>query len=285
MVIGKLESRRSLAAAALAMGISAAGAAHAGEPENVRFQLTDLDLRDPHMFTDFIGCRDITDTSIVDFSINAMLQAGIETDGDDDGYLDQSFVIDFSPLDQSAPTNPMAFGPALCTAPLGASICAAPSPAEPAPAALDSETTCLEPFEGTVRPYSPAVAASPPPCFVSSEGTLTLYLAGIPLTLVDVQIGATFADDPATSLTHGLLRGFVSEAQADNTIVPAATPLIGGQPLSALLPGGDGNCAAGNDQDLNGDVVGWWFYFNFPAQRVAVPPDNFFADGFETLGD
>ena len=282
---GKLESSRGLAAAALAMGINAAGAAHAGEPENVRFQLTDLNLRDPHVYTEFLGCRDITDALLFDFSINAMLQAGIEADGDDDGYLDQSYVIEFSPLDQSAPTNPMAFGHAMCTAPLGASICTALVSAELAPAALDLEPTCLEPLAGTVRPYSPVVVASPSPCFVSSEGTLTLDLAGIPLTLVDAQISATFADAPATSLTNGLIRGFISETQADNTIVPVSIAVIGGQPLSALLPGGDGNCAAASDKDLNGDEVGWWLYFNFPAQRLEAPPDHFFADGFETLGE
>jgi hypothetical protein len=125
--------------------------------------------------------------------------------------------------------------------------------------------------------------ASAPPCFASSEITLTIDLAGIPLTLVDAQIGATFADDPATALTNGLIRGFISEAQADNTIVPVSLPLIGGKSLSAILPGGDGNCAAVSDMDLNGDEPGWWFYFNFPAQRVEALPDDFFADGFETL--
>jgi len=48
-------------------------------------------------------------------------------------------------------------------------------------------------------------------------------------------------------------------------------PLIGGQPLSALLPGGAGNCAAGDDRDMLNGEPGWWFYFAIEAERVAAP--------------
>jgi hypothetical protein len=61
--------------------------------------------------------------------------------------------------------------------------------------------------------------------------------------------------------------GFISETDANNTMIPNSFPLVGGMPLSALLPGGSNNCAAHNDKDVNNGVMGWWFYLNFPAAR------------------
>jgi hypothetical protein len=51
---------------------------------------------------------------------------------------------------------------------------------------------------------------------------------GIPIPLQDVQVGATYVGNPATQLTNGLMRGFISETDADNTILPASLPLVGG---------------------------------------------------------
>jgi len=67
------------------------------------------------------------------------------------------------------------------------------------------------------------------------------------------------------------LRGFVREIDADQILIPPDVPLIGGQPLSALLPGGAGNCAAGDDRDMLNGEPGWWFYFAIEAERVAAP--------------
>src|SRR5688572_21494438 len=49
----------------------------------IAFRLTDLDLRDPHLYVEFLGCRDVTDTQLVGFSVNNELQTAIQTDGDD----------------------------------------------------------------------------------------------------------------------------------------------------------------------------------------------------------
>ena len=74
-------------------------------------------------------------------------------------------------------------------------------------------------------------------------------------------------------MVNGLLRGFITEADANATIIPATFPLVGGHPLSLLLPGGDPpgadrNCAGFDDRDTYQGVRGWWFYLNFPAVRV-----------------
>ena len=88
--------------------------------------------------------------------------------------------------------------------------------------------------------------------------------------LQDVQVGATYSGNPATGMSNGVLRGFISETDANNVVLPADMPIIGGDPLSVLLPGGAGCCAGHDARDygLDGTTLGWWFYFNFPAAKV-----------------
>lgn len=231
------------------------------------------------MFVNFLGCRDITDSPLLGFSFNGQLQTSIQTDTDVDGLLDQSWLIVFDPLDQAGPGSPIRFGESSCTAPMASTSCG-PSPHESLQSLASTNSAlapCLGVLAGTTRPYAPAVTSTSAPCFASAEApavTLNLLGGGMPLTLRSFRFAATFVGTPANSLVNGLMRGFLSEADADATILPASLPLIGGQPLSAMLPGGDPpgadntNCAAHSDVDIGpGGERGWWMYFNF----VAVP--------------
>lgn len=246
--------------------------------QSTRFRLNDLDLRDPHIFATIITCSDLTDSSPF-FSLNARLQTSIQADGDGDGFLDQSTLLEFLPLDQSTATNLFVAGGAQCTAPIASTSCGAiAAPLLPGDATLSTSTTCGAPVPGTTRPYTPAITNSTAPCFASVTGNVTLNLGGIPVQLTNAQISATFVGNPATSMVNGLLRGFLSEADANATIIPATFPLVGGQPLSSLLPGGTGNCAGFSDKDIGpGSVAGWYFYLNFPAQRLV---EDAFSQGF-----
>lgn len=250
------------------------------------FRFSDLDLRDPHVHVSFIGCRDVTDTALAGYAINGELQTLIQTDGSQppDGLLDLSYLVEFLPLDQGQATNLIDSGSANCTAPMTGTSCGPLTPSGTAgDATLQAAAPCLVPIPGTTRPYAPAITSTSAPCFASPTGTLSLDLGGIPVPLRDAQIAATFIGNPASNLVNGLVRGFISEADANAIIVPPTLPLIGGQPLSSLLPGGSGNCAAHSDKDVNAGVQGWWFYLNFPAARVTLvdPFANGFADGFE----
>jgi len=54
--------------------------------------------------------------------------------------------------------------------------------------------------------------------------------------------------------------------------------VVGGRTLSSVLAGGTGACQGMSDKDTGpGGVVGWYFYLNFQAQKLA---DDTFADGF-----
>jgi cysteine-rich repeat protein len=234
------------------------------------FRFSDLDLRDPHVFVSFLGCRDVTDTQLVGFSVNNEIQKNIQTDGNTDGFLDLSPTLVFRPLSQgNTTTSPVDVYFASCTAPIASTSC---KPGTQAPLAVTATAqtsgTCLAPIAGTTHGYTPAITSASAPCFATSATTLTISIGGIPITLHDARVGATFVGNPATSLTNGLLIGFISETDANATIIPMSFPLVGGQPLSSLLPGGSGNCASFSDKDTDAGVVGWYFYLNFPATRV-----------------
>lgn len=230
------------------------------------YRIRTLELRDPHAYARLfvIDCTDITG------NLNTELGNAITMDGDGDGLLDLSAISLFRPLDQAATTTPLEIVFADCTAPLTGTRCSPPAsmPAIPSTAHNQSTGTCLTPTTGTVRPYSPAVTNTTAPCYASDPETLVLDLGGIRLPLSNAQVAATYVGNPATSMTNGLLKGFISEADANATVLPASLPIVGGQTLSSLLPGGTGNCSTRDDRDMLGTVRGWWVYFNFTAEPV-----------------
>jgi len=234
----------------------------------VNFRFTSLALRDPHVFVNFLGCRDITDTPLVGFSINGSLQTEIQGDSDNDGLYDLSYLQSLKPLDQRHGATGLAtLAGAACSTTTPTCVANAP-PLAASDYVSQMSGRCLGAIAGTVRPYSPAVLAADAPCFATSAANVTLNVAGIPLPLHGARIGATYVGNPASDLVAGLLSGFVAESDADATILPSTLPLVGGQPLSAVLPGGTGNCAAFSDKEVVGGVSGWQFYLNFTATQV-----------------
>ncbi len=265
------------------LGLVACASANA---QSTYFRFSDMDLRDPHVFVSQapFGCLDVTDPNFTGFSVNGQIQTSIQTDANGDGLLDRSTLVEFLPLNQALTTNLFDSGRADCTAPLASTACGPiNSSAIAGNATLQTSGTCLGTVPGSiVHVYSPTVTAANSPCFASPVGTITLDLGGIPAQLTGAQIASRFVGTPATSLDNGLLRGFISEVDADNTILPATLPVIGGRPLSSLFPGGTGNCAAFSDKDTFNGVVGWWLYLNYVASKPAF--SNFvdgFANGFE----
>jgi hypothetical protein len=245
------------------------------------FRLNDLDFRDPHFFVTFISCTDVTDTPIVGFSMNGLMQTSIQTDGDTDGLLDFSMLIVFDPADASLPGGTLRFSTNVaCTAPLASTSCTANSPLTNIAYTNQAVGTCLGTLAGTVRPYAPAVSTPSAPCFVTNPSTITLALAGTPVPLHDAQFGGTYVGTPPATIVNGLLRGFLTAADANATILPASIPLIGGHTLASILRGGAGNCSSSSDMDTHPSLgQGWWVYANFPA--VTVP----FTDPTTDVGD
>ena len=261
-------------------GNTLAWSASAGEPALAPaevFRLSDLDLRDPHLYVTVpvVGCFDFTDQDFpfgLGQSFNGQLQAAIAGDSEPDGFLDSSFLLEFRPFDEAANALRLDIGNGICTAPM-AGISCAPDPASlPQTAAYDGLAggPCLAPLAGTTNPpYTPEVASVAGPCFVSAPRRVVFNLNGVALPLTDLQLAADWTATPVVGFSTGLMRGFLSEAEAANVLLPASLPIVGGQPITVLLPGGATNCAAHDDRDSLNSVSGWWFYFNFPADAVA----------------
>jgi cysteine-rich repeat protein len=241
------------------------------------FRFGDLDIRDPHVFVSFITCQDVTDAPLAGFAVNPQIQETMSTDADGDGLLDLAPTLVFRPLAQGAAGGLVEFHFARCTAPVGSTSCSVGTLPIITQSTNLTTGTCLGPVMSTVHtmpaPYAPAITTPMAPCFVTNPVSLTITLSGIPVPLRDARLAATYSGNPAQSLVNGLLMGFITEADANTTILPANLPLIGGKPLSYLLPGGDPpgadrNCAPFSDMDTNNGTPGWWFYVNFPADRV-----------------
>ncbi len=235
------------------------------------FRFSDLALRDPHTFVSVIGCNDVTDKNFLPFAVNDKLTASITTDTDmpPDGLLDFSPTLVFRPLAQAGTTTPMDIYVASCTAPIATTSCKPGANAKSTVTATNMTSgQCLAALANTTHPYAPAISNPSGPCFVTSPTTLTITLSGIPIVMQDARVAATYVGSPATKLTNGLLMGFITKAYADSTVLPSTLPLVGGMKLSVLLAGGTGACPTYSDMDKDNGVDGWWFYLNFPADKV-----------------
>jgi cysteine-rich repeat protein len=259
--------------------------------EPVAFRFTDLDIRDPHLFATvpILNCTDVTNLSLFGIDgVNPMLQTSIQTDADDDDdtFLDLSIVNTFAPLVQTNGTTTLAdltFPD--CTSPMSSTSCtlAAGEPHTTATATNKGSGVCLaaEP-NTTTGGYTPALLIPTAPsggsCYSANAGTVTFMLGDLPITLIDANIGGEWFGNPATEVRDGMIRGFLTQATADATIIPeglTGIDSIDGSPLSSLLPGGTNNCSkpapqVGDLDTLAGTTTkGWYFYLNFSAARVS----------------
>ncbi len=240
-------------------------------PPPTVFRITDLDLRDPHIFVDLgIFCPDFTDTGILTVnSVNQQFQDSISLDNDADGFLDLNLMLILQPLVPNGSSGSLTVLEGICTEPLATTQCVV-NPVASADAVNYSNAdlgTLLGPIAGTLRPYSPAVISAAAPGFVTEPTELTLDLGSLSFSLQDAQIAATYTGSPV-SLVQGLIRGFLEESVADAALLPPDLAVVGGLPLSSLLPGGANNCNSGDDRDSGGPSSGWWVYLNFEAEQV-----------------
>jgi cysteine-rich repeat protein len=240
--------------------------------EPTAFRVTTLRIIDPHLFIELSGnCADIT-TYVND----TLIKNAIEMDGDDppDGLLDLTLLSVFEPLDQAAAASPMDIVFGECTAPLATTTCSAGPATERVDSNANNQATgeCLGVLADTLNPAYTAPVTPDGPCYVSDVEAFEIQLGSVVVPLEDAYVAGTYVGNPATQLADGLIRGFISEATADATILPADLPLVGGRPLSDLL-GGSIACTGGtipaDDRDMGpGGVVGWYFYVNVTSAEV-----------------
>ncbi|MEM6454426.1 MAG: hypothetical protein AAF772_04960 [Acidobacteriota bacterium] len=242
-------------------------------------------LRDPHILIDTgAGCQDVTDGFFEgdgdgnlgppaqrdqgSTAFNNLLRMHLEGDADFDGVLDNSPVLDFSVLPQNG-RREIALGSAACAVPWTQTACAQFSlQGSSQYQVLMASETCLEGLPGTLAGYAPVPNTVRAPCFVTAprDRTLDLGIVQIPVTRLRLAV-TPLADVPGYYLP-GLVRGFLAESVADQIQMPMNLGDLSGMTLSALLPGGAGNCADWDDRDIFQGETGWWLYFDLGAYEV-----------------
>jgi len=243
-------------------------------PAPLRF--TDVWVRDPHFVADFplgVGCFDFTDTPVpyVGLSVNSALYNSIVSDDDSDGYLDLSLMLLFRPFDTNSVGEIVDARNGACVPPAGATSCHVHTSGTEVRGYYDGLPAgpCLTFNPGDTSGYPPGITEPTAPCFTTAPQNLYFTVFGDqPLHLRDTQISATTVGAAPDDLTKGLIVGFLREVDANAILLPASYPIVGGQPISVLLPGGAGNCSGGDDKDDHGGYSGWWFFLNFTAENV-----------------
>lgn len=225
-------------------------------------RLSRLELRDPHLFAQVIICADVT------AAFNDQIDSNINSDADGDGFLDASPLLLMEPFAPPLQGRMVQTG-GICSAPATTAECLPIAPGPARPFEVRDSTLCRAALPGTISGYQPSVPSINGPCFTDSPQTAQQSLNGLMLELQQASLAGSYTSTAPDRIESGLLRGFIRETDADLLLIPADVPLIGGQPLSALLPGGAGNCAAGDDRDTLDGQTGWWFYFSIQAERVA----------------
>jgi hypothetical protein len=110
--------------------------------------------------------------------------------------------------------------------------------------------------------YTPSVTESTGPCFSTAPVSLTLNLGWVAMPLQEARVAATYDGSPVSGEVNGLIRGFLTEAAAEDILFTDGP--LAGLTLSNLLAGGqDSPQTAFDDRDTLNGVTGWWIYVNF----------------------
>jgi cysteine-rich repeat protein len=224
--------------------------------ELTAFRIIQMSLVDPHLFVPSLGCLDAT------LIVNTDLDAKLNSDANQDGSFDLNPLLMFRPLSQSpGATTKVDYVTAKCS--VGDGTCTSAITINALTATSRATGICLAPIPGTISYDTPDAPTNL--CFATASATLTVELAGADITLYDASVAARYQGDPATGLSTGLIRGFITKDDADVTPLP----LLFGATLGSLLGGQNAVCGQPGDEDVSSDGVrGWYFYLNFVASRI-----------------
>lgn len=239
--------------------------------QSIALRISEFEIVDPHMYTliPIINiCQDITD------EINNQMQTSIDNDQNDDGFLDSNAIIQFTTDQPSYITSRVLeanYIGAECPDPLHSESCEIIAIQNKDTATLPNEASdCLAANVGTTSGYIPAPNTTTPPCYATAPIDSVINIVGLDVLVKNFQSSNRYQGGLLTD--QGINKGFISEADAENIVFPLSVPVIGGQTLASILPGGLGNCANTDDRDIYIDNVttGWWLYVNTKSEIIEV---------------
>lgn len=235
-------------------------------PEALR--LTKLALKDPHVYLS--GCVDITGSGLI--SVNDLIADAI-------GKGDVNVLMMLAPYGADSGSGSLDVADqADCDSRQNPTSCAPKSliASDLTTTATASGGSCFSADPATLNESYQAPKSASAPCFASRDASLTITVAGLKIPLAKAKVAATFATGASPGLVNGVLSGFLSLTEAAKVVMPATTPVVGGDQLTEHLAEGTSTsgCATVNDTDtaeINGaSVRGYWFYFDFEAAPVGL---------------
>jgi hypothetical protein len=244
-------------AATLAAVFLQAGPASATNKDAVTaFRMTRLELQDPQVLMP-LGFFSYDMTRSVNYFINKQFHE----DSSKTTYMDASFLVIFDPMDQWTDEGVVEISQAKCTFESNGRNCHLDTQGKPATVFYTNmrSGTCAGVINRTARwgRVTPVTG----PCFFTEQATMGVDIAGINVMLEEAMVSARWNGEPATKIT-GMLRGFLSQENAENTKMPRWAPIIGGRALADVL---DKKVL---DFGPDGKTLGYWLYFNFDAYPV-----------------
>jgi hypothetical protein len=206
----------------------------AAQPVSHAFRITELYLRDPHLFA---GIRDLTEQPVLNVSVNQILLPNkLGTDADGDGFLDVSILLRTPPFEAISTNSILEMDSVKCTAnPRGRCTRDPDSRLHASwPIELRTSGPCLEPLAATTSGYTPAITLPVVPCIVTSTGIdIVFNLGGVEVPVTAARVSATTRLQPSAALVSGLLAGFVTNTAAMRATLPLdAGPLAAGSSLN-----------------------------------------------------
>ncbi len=271
-----------------------------GFGENLaEFRVDSLVLEHPHFIFDFdllAGtvqvCQDATNQplEIIGNEVFAGVNPELATRIDN---LELNFIQELNPFGQTDLfDNCLVLKDADCDSP---SSCSAQ--AEDILLQVSAQTrrsgACVETLDGLFEGTWPDGESSEPNlpesgsagCMVSEpvDATFTLGTDDFDLDLVlnDVMVAGRFGQEPPTALIDGVMIGFLTQEQADDTEITLETD-VGEVTLNLghdILPSDESDdtvpgceprqhCAGPNARAVHNGECGWWFVFNINAERI-----------------
>jgi hypothetical protein len=258
----------SAAPVVTAAGEGAPPTASVAAPATTAFRITELYLRDPHIF---VGAADLTEQPVLGMSLNrSIIPNQLSMDANQDGLLDLSIMLLMRPFDALASAASLSVVNANCPQnQLGPCTNIAGAPQASWPLDIRATGTCLTPLPNTTSGYQPAVGVPQAPCFLSANGQdLSIDLGGVSIQVIATRVSATYQTAPSAALIAGLIAGFVTNAAAMRAILPMNLGAqLAGNPLSNYVRQQDHDLASSpNMQD------GFWMYLNFVAKPIDYTP-------------
>jgi hypothetical protein len=230
------------------------------------FRVNSMQLRDPHVWFNLFGCKDVTDIPISgDLAVNIQINKQLTEDADGDGNYDMSPVVKFAPYDTSdgAGSDLTLDVGAVCKK--NDSGCTAGTQKYDGEATSVGSGLCLGKLSGTTNAaYTGGINEPRNQCFATAERDIAINIQGSDINLRHARVAAVYSTG---ALSTGLIRGFLTEEDANNTTLEVSGFKI---VLASVLAGGTDCCKTDvSDKDSVDGVAGWWFYLNYTAVETA----------------